>query len=371
MFETLFGEGSYGLKFVLAFIVVLALIGLTAWLVRRFGSERLGTGATRGRQPRLAVIDAASVDGRRRLVLIRRDNVEHLMMIGGPTDVVVEANIVRGAAPARDVQPPRAPAAPDTLPRTMPIEGNMWPLQPEPAPTARVEPPPPRVPQRQTPPPPAAPPPLAVEESAEWVEEPELAPQPPAMAPPPPLPPQPAPLRRATRAAPEPFAGLADELARVQPQAEPTGETRPTGPDARPVRREPRMPRAQGMAPPPPQQQPAPAAPQPPAPAAEGPPNSPADQNLAEMAQRLEAALRRPAKPEGFAEPAPRQAQPAFEPDHADTEDYVPPRAPAPGEARPARNEVRPARSDKTAAPKSSLYDSLEQEMASLLNRPK
>jgi hypothetical protein len=33
---------------------------------------------------RLAVIDAASVDGRRRLILIRRDNVERLLMIGGP-----------------------------------------------------------------------------------------------------------------------------------------------------------------------------------------------------------------------------------------------------------------------------------------------
>jgi flagellar biogenesis protein FliO len=64
-------------KFILAFVVVLALIALTAWLVRRFGANRLG-GATRGRQPRLAVIDAATVDGRRKLVLIRRDNVEHL-----------------------------------------------------------------------------------------------------------------------------------------------------------------------------------------------------------------------------------------------------------------------------------------------------
>ncbi len=366
MFETLFGEGQYGLKFVLAFIVVLALIGLTAWLVRRFGSERLGTGAARGRQPRLAVIDAASVDGRRRLVLIRRDNVEHLMMIGGPTDVVVEANIVRATAPVRDVQPPRVPAvAPDALPRTMPLsEGNMWPLQPEPAPAARVEPQPPRAPQRQT----HAPPPLPVEETAEWEEEPE--PQPPAMAPPQPLPPQPAPLRRAAaaRTAQEPFIGLADELARVQPQAEPTGETRPADPEARPVRREPRMPRSQPAASPPQQ----PASPTQ-APAAEGPPHPPADQNLAEMAQRLEAALRRPAKADGFADPAPRAAQPNFEPEQADSEDYVPPppRAPASAEARPARSEARPARTEKSAAaPKSSLYDSLEQEMASLLNRP-
>jgi hypothetical protein len=46
----------------------------------------------------LAVVDAAKMDGRRHLILIRRDNVEHLLMIGGPTDVVVEPNIVRATA---------------------------------------------------------------------------------------------------------------------------------------------------------------------------------------------------------------------------------------------------------------------------------
>ena len=115
MFETLFGsEMPLAARFFIAFLVVLALIGLTAWLVRRFGSNRLG-GAARGRQPRLAVIDAATVDGRRRLVLIRRDNVEHLLMIGGPTDVVVEPNIVR-AVGAREMarEPARVAVAGET-----------------------------------------------------------------------------------------------------------------------------------------------------------------------------------------------------------------------------------------------------------------
>ena len=83
------------LTFFFAFVAVLALIGVAAWLVRRFASNRLGANTNRGRMPRLAVIDAAAVDGRRRLVLVRRDNVEHLLMIGGPTDIVVEPNIVR------------------------------------------------------------------------------------------------------------------------------------------------------------------------------------------------------------------------------------------------------------------------------------
>ena len=83
------------LTFILAFVVVLALIGAVAWGVRRFAGNRLGTNTQRGRMPRLAVIDAAAVDGRRRLVLVRRDNVEHLLMIGGPTDIVVDADGVR------------------------------------------------------------------------------------------------------------------------------------------------------------------------------------------------------------------------------------------------------------------------------------
>ncbi|MGB8755713.1 MAG: flagellar biosynthetic protein FliO, partial [Pseudolabrys sp.] len=142
MFESLFGsEMPLAARFFIAFLIVLALIGLTAWLVRRFGSSRLGT-ATRGRQPRLAVIDAATVDGRRRLVLIRRDNIEHLLMIGGPTDLVVEPNIVR-AVSARDVarEPSRATPA-ESAGRPAATLENGWPLQPagEPAPSAAARP---------------------------------------------------------------------------------------------------------------------------------------------------------------------------------------------------------------------------------------
>jgi flagellar biogenesis protein FliO len=102
MFNSLFGSGMpLSARFFIAFVIVLGLIGLAAWLVRRFGANRFGAGGTRGRQPRLAVIDATVIDGRRRLVLIRRDNIEHLLMIGGPTDVVIEPNIIR-VSPARD-----------------------------------------------------------------------------------------------------------------------------------------------------------------------------------------------------------------------------------------------------------------------------
>src|ERR1700733_8695078 len=135
MFDTLFGaDMPLAVRFFLAFLIVLGLIGATAWAVRRFGAGRLGA-SSRGRQPRLAVVDYASVDGRRRLILVRRDNVEHLMMIGGPSDVVVEANIVRATAAPRDVPGARPAAGIDALPRAIPLPENgngSWPLQPEP-----------------------------------------------------------------------------------------------------------------------------------------------------------------------------------------------------------------------------------------------
>jgi flagellar protein FliO/FliZ len=85
------------------------------------------------------VIEAADIDRRRRLVLIRRDNTEHLMMIGGPTDVVIEGDIVR-ASPARVVQGPHpATAGGEALPLD---ESPTGPLQGEPAlaPGSRWEP---------------------------------------------------------------------------------------------------------------------------------------------------------------------------------------------------------------------------------------
>src|SRR4051812_10713311 len=99
MFDSL-PEVSGPLKVFIVLIFVLVMIGIIAWVVRRFGADRFGGSAARGRQPRLAVVDAAPIgDGRRKLMIIRRDNVEHLLMIGGPTDVVVEQNIVRAAGP--------------------------------------------------------------------------------------------------------------------------------------------------------------------------------------------------------------------------------------------------------------------------------
>src|SRR4051794_2179532 len=101
MLESL-SEVSNPLKVFAVLILVLALIVVIFWVVRRFGADRFGGSSGRGRQPRLAVVDSAPVDQRRRLVIIRRDNVEHLLMIGGLTDFVVEQNIMRAMGAPRD-----------------------------------------------------------------------------------------------------------------------------------------------------------------------------------------------------------------------------------------------------------------------------
>ena len=61
--ENLLGDGLV-VKALIALAIVGVLIAVLFWLMSRFGGTRI-RGASRGRQPRLSVIDAAAVDGRR------------------------------------------------------------------------------------------------------------------------------------------------------------------------------------------------------------------------------------------------------------------------------------------------------------------
>ncbi|QOZ08594.1 flagellar biosynthetic protein FliO [Bradyrhizobium sp. CCBAU 51765] len=316
------------ITFIVAFIVVLALIGVAAWLVRRFGSSRLGANTQRGRMPRLAVIDAAAVDGRRRLVLVRRDNVEHLLMIGGPTDIVVEPNIVR-AAPSRDQLPQRPNAAEPPRLAPMPDVGGWADEAPRPELLDHPEP------QMPEPPPRPARPSFADEVRRPAPALAERRSEPPLGG----FTPEPIAPRPEREPWPEP---LPPRMARSEPPLMP----RPPR-QSEPVKMPPLRPeRAAAPPPPPPVPQAAPVPPPAPAPV----PSS-AEQNLAEMAQRLEAALRRPAG-----------------------ETVAPPVAPEPPAAPPraARSEppAPPAPAAKPAAEKTS-FENLEDEMASLLGRPK
>lgn len=93
-------EASRAAQYVIAFAIILALVALFGVVLRKLtGSRLLMSGQDRGRsrQPRLGVVDIYDLDRQRQLVLLRRDNVEHLLLIGGLNDVVIETNIVRVA----------------------------------------------------------------------------------------------------------------------------------------------------------------------------------------------------------------------------------------------------------------------------------
>jgi hypothetical protein len=106
----------------LAALVLLVVVLLIVRLVRGMTAGTYVAGG-RSRKTRLSVMDATAVDSHRRLVLVRRDDVEHLLLIGGPTDVVVERDIRLVAArrpvltgepgqQPRPAQPGPAPAGP-------------------------------------------------------------------------------------------------------------------------------------------------------------------------------------------------------------------------------------------------------------------
>jgi hypothetical protein len=118
-------------------LIVLVIIKLVRSLT--FGTFVAGG---RNRKTRLAVMDATAVDSHRRLVLVRRDDIEHLLLIGGPSDVVVERDIrlTQQRRPALTGDSSReAVAQPQQLPRPRPVE------QPPARPAAPL---PPRTPEK-------------------------------------------------------------------------------------------------------------------------------------------------------------------------------------------------------------------------------
>lgn len=79
-------------RFFIAFGIILALIGLATWAARFLGfSSPLSL--RNQRQKRLSIVDVMALDAKRRLVLISRDGIEHLVCIGGSNDFIVENNI--------------------------------------------------------------------------------------------------------------------------------------------------------------------------------------------------------------------------------------------------------------------------------------
>lgn len=105
-------EFSGYLRFLLALVFVLGLIGLATAVMRRMGLGFPAGSLKRPGNRRLSVVETAPLDGRRRLVLIRRDDTEHLIVLSPSSELVIESGIEAGDVKASDVKAgtPETPA---------------------------------------------------------------------------------------------------------------------------------------------------------------------------------------------------------------------------------------------------------------------
>jgi len=85
-------DASTYLRFLVALLFVLALIVALAWAARRFGlGGRIAPNASKRR--RLSIVEVLPLDGRHRLVLLRRDRVEHLVVLGPSQPLLIEGGV--------------------------------------------------------------------------------------------------------------------------------------------------------------------------------------------------------------------------------------------------------------------------------------
>ena len=130
---------------IIAALIILAVLLVVLMVWRTFA------GRVRGRRgQRIGISEYHELDKMRRLVLVRRDNVEHLILIGGPQDVVIEQSITGPglASFAEDDKPipmrpaPRAPGFGErkvALVRSAPwtATSRPWATQPRPRPAMK------------------------------------------------------------------------------------------------------------------------------------------------------------------------------------------------------------------------------------------
>ena len=80
-------------RFLLALLLVVGLIGLFAFFLKRLGLGSVRA-PTLGKRRRLSIQEVATIDARHKLVLVRRDDQDHLILLGSTTDLLIESCIL-------------------------------------------------------------------------------------------------------------------------------------------------------------------------------------------------------------------------------------------------------------------------------------
>ena len=86
-------EWTAYIRFLLALAFVLGLIGGLAWLARRYGLAGAIAVKSGAAGKRLGVQEAMTIDAKHRLVLLRRDDREHLVVISPEGATVIESGM--------------------------------------------------------------------------------------------------------------------------------------------------------------------------------------------------------------------------------------------------------------------------------------
>lgn len=86
-------------RFILASFFVLGLLGLFAVFLKKFGQKSFlqkyqqKYAKNYAGEGRISVLETRYIDAKIKLVLIKRDNVEHLLLLGEGKAVVIETGI--------------------------------------------------------------------------------------------------------------------------------------------------------------------------------------------------------------------------------------------------------------------------------------
>lgn len=81
------------IRYLLALVFVVGLVLAAGYGARRFGLGLAVTPRVKGQAKRLTVTEIAALDARRRLVLVKRDQTEHLILLGVNHETVIESGI--------------------------------------------------------------------------------------------------------------------------------------------------------------------------------------------------------------------------------------------------------------------------------------
>lgn len=84
----MFGEYQQFFKAVAALVLVLGLMGGLTLALKKLGLG--GPMPVVGKDKRLKIIEVLAVDGRRKVMILQRDDVQHLILLGGNEETVIE-----------------------------------------------------------------------------------------------------------------------------------------------------------------------------------------------------------------------------------------------------------------------------------------